>query len=373
MSGSLLILGASVRAAAQSAARLGLRAYCGDLFCDADLPDSAVGQVARSFPGDLARIAEQAPPGPWMYAGGLENYPTLVARVSRRHELLGTPPDALRKVRDPFAVRRVLSGAGLQFPECRQTDEGLAEGASWLLKHRRSSGGLRVHDWRGQSKLAGGRRWYLQRQVEGLPIGAVFVAAGGRARLLDASEQVLFGSNDRPFQYGGSIGPVELSPRDRESIVDVGQILAAEFDLKGMFGVDLVVAADGIWTIEVNPRYTASVEVLERAIGFNAVELHLAACRDARLCELGKGAVRCVGKHVVYAERSFEMTTGIVKGLLEQNRNEIWPVVADIPRAPTRIKAGQPVLTVFAEGPNTRLVQEQLRERVHALRHMFGA
>ena len=44
--------------------------------------------------------------------------------------------------------------------------------------------------------------------------------------------------------------------------------------LRGLFGVDFVLR-DGIpWPVEVNPRYTASVEVLEFAAGIRALTLH---------------------------------------------------------------------------------------------------
>ncbi|MGH7135166.1 MAG: ATP-grasp domain-containing protein [Pirellulales bacterium] len=377
---SLLILGASVRAAAQSAARAGLRPYCGDLFCDADLPNTAVGQVARSFPGDLVAIAEQAPPGPWMYTGGLENYPRLVARVSRRHELLGTGPEALRQVRNPFELERVLSAAGLLFPECRSADERIAMHGGWLLKHRRSSGGLRVLPANAPSEVRG-RGWYYQQRVDGLAMGAVYVAscgagvpparnkqAGrlhhkvpqGQAIVLGVTEQLLTGSGNRPFRYAGSVGPVELSPSQRQTVNEIGRVLAANFALRGLFGADLIFDGDRIWTIEVNPRYTASVEILERAFRFSAVALHLAACRGPPLGPIESRASRQYGKSVLYADRPWIMTAERVQALKEINRAGIWPTLADIPHAGTQVKIGQPVLTVFAEGNDRASVQAQL-------------
>lgn len=363
---SLLILGASVRAAAQSAARAGLRPYCGDLFCDADLPDTAVGQVARSFPGDLLAIAEQAPPGPWMYAGGLENYPRLVARVSRRHELLGTGEDALRQLRDPFELNRVLSAAGLLVPECRRADDRAATDAGWLLKHRRSSGGLRVLPSNAPLELRG-PGWYYQQRVDGLAMAAVYVAADGHARLLGVTEQLLTGSGNRPFKYAGSIGPVDLSPCLQQTVIEIGRVLAANFALRGLFGADLIFDGDRVWTIEVNPRYTASVEILERAFGVNAVALQLAAYRGQPLCPIESRALRQFGKSVLYADRPWTITAEFVQALKNRNRAAPWPVVADIPRAGTQIGVGQPMLTVFAEGDDRASVDARLCAQAHAL------
>jgi predicted ATP-grasp superfamily ATP-dependent carboligase len=356
---SLLILGASARAAAQAAARLGLRTYCGDLFCDADLPDNAVGQVARRFPRDLLEIAERSPTGPWLYTGGLENYPGIVTRISRRHELLGTLPEELRRVRDPFGLQALLGRAGLLFPETRRFDAGMPLEGRWLVKHRRSSGGLKVHVWSKQSLP--GRGWYSQRRVEGLPVGALYVAASGRASLLGVSEQILTRVGSRPFQYAGSIGPIELSPTQHQAVVEVGNLLAKEFDLRGLFGVDLVLAANGVWVIEVNPRYTASVEVLERAIGFNPIDVQFAACRQQRLPDGERRAARLVGKLVVYADRAQTITAETVEALLDWNRGQAWPVVADVPRAGTTVELGRPLLTVFAEADDAANVRRELR------------
>lgn len=349
---SLLILGASVRAAAQSAARTGLRPYCGDLYCDADLPDIALRQVARSFSGDLLRIAETSPPGPWMYTGGLENYPWLVERISRRHELLGTGADALRRVRDPFELGRVLGAAGLFFPECRRYEDGIMHGGGWLLKHRGSSGGQKVLLSGENTAAERGRGWYYQRRVEGLAVGAVYVATQGKARLLGVTEQLLTGSCSRPFRYAGSIGPLALTAWEDEAMRQTGDVLAAGFSLHGLFGVDFIIDHERVWVIEVNPRYTASVEVLERAFGFNAVDLHIAACHGRPLPPIESSGSPCIGKCIVYANEPCTISAEQVQALQRRNRGRPWPAVADIPRAGTQIDIGQPILTVFAEGTN---------------------
>src|SRR5262245_37896608 len=102
---SLLLIGASVRAAAGSALRAGLRPWCADLFADADL--AAVCPVQR-LPGDYPRgfiaLAKSAPPGPWLYTGGLENWPDVVAAIASERTLWGNDADVLQRVRDPALV-----------------------------------------------------------------------------------------------------------------------------------------------------------------------------------------------------------------------------------------------------------------------------
>ena len=83
-------------------------------------------------------------------------------------------------------------------------------------------------------------------------------------------------------RYAGSLGPLPLDPRRHASLTRIGEVLAREFDLRGLFGVDFIDDGAEPWPIEVNPRYTASIEVLERALSFSAVGWHVAACRVGR-------------------------------------------------------------------------------------------
>lgn len=412
MPDSLLILGASVRAAAQSAARAGLTPICGDLFGDADLPDRSVGQVARSFPSDLVRIAAEAPTTPWMYTGGLENYPRVVAAISRGRELYGNSAEVLRRVRNPFELERVVPAAGLLFAEC--VNDPPPYDGRWLRKHRRSSAGLRVEPWlrgppgggerllslplplgRGEGLLSlplpSGEGWgegrgvafgstfqatspttrdhYFQRWIEGTPLGAVYVAATGSARLLGVSKQLIAGNAQAPFRYGGSIAPTKLADDELLYLERVGNVLAESFQLRGLFGVDLISAADGLWAIEVNPRYTASVEVLERVYSMNAIAIHLAACRDGHL-PVATATVprRCWGKAVVYANCSRQVTAEMLARLRELNSSAQWPAVADLPRVGTLIERDHPAVTVFADGADQATVATELARRTAEVR-----
>ena len=64
------------------------------------------------------------------------------------------------------------------------------------------------------------------------------------------------------------------------AIRQAGRVVASELGLLGLFGIDLVIREDGVPVfLEINPRYTASVECIERAHGISAIDLHLRACR----------------------------------------------------------------------------------------------
>ena len=71
----------------------------------------------------------------------------------------------------------------------------------------------------------------------------------------------------RGFKYAGNIGPVEVAPNLRRQLVLLGSRLMTTFGLRGVIGVDFIDHADHAWVVEVNPRYPASVEVIEHATG----------------------------------------------------------------------------------------------------------
>src|SRR5437764_1402954 len=93
----LILVGASVRGAACSAAGAGYEPYSIDLFADRDL--AALGpavKIAR-YPADFLAALAEAPSAPWMYTGGLENYPRVVDRLAISRALLGNRGDVLRE------------------------------------------------------------------------------------------------------------------------------------------------------------------------------------------------------------------------------------------------------------------------------------
>lgn len=364
---SLLILGASVRAAAQSAARAGFMPICGDLFGDADLRSEHRCHVVRRYPHDLEYIAPQCPAGPWIFTGGLENQPALVGRISAGRTLYGIPPEVLRRVRAPFVLGRSLAKWGIAYPECRLPSDPPPRDGGWLVKHRRSSGGQLVRVWDAESSLPPcGRRsgWFFQRRATGVSCGAVYVAAGGEGQLIGVTEQLLTAGSSGPFRYAGSLGPWPMTARQRVELVRVGQALAAEFQLRGLFGVDLVIDGDTVWPVEINPRYTASIEVLERAMSVRTIALHISACEQGKLSDFSPPSVSTwCGKLVVYAPCDHCVSAEQSAELLRGNHGLVWPRVADIPVAGTKLRAGQPVVTVMAEAESRAALAALLFER----------
>lgn len=363
---NLTVIGASSRALAQSAARAGYQPHAIDLFTDRDLAACCSAVRISRYPQDFVAALAAAPPGPWMYTGGLENYPALLGRLARLRPLWGCGPAAVRGVRRPEALAAVAREAGCCFPGTPKVGEQA------LVKPRRGSGGLDIRFATDEERLKPPRGSYLQAHVEGEAASAVFVAARGRAVLLGATRQLLgrdFGLA-RPFLYAGSVGPLALSATCMAVLERLGALLAERFELAGLFNVDFVLARERVCVMEVNPRYSASVEVLERSSGMALVGMHAVACLDGDLPRNQRmlAGERLRGKAVVYADAD-----GVVPGALDV-LSEAWKeddgatAMADLPRLGDPLVAGQPVVTVFATGRAIDEVRRKLSERMTSVR-----
>ncbi|HEX3726699.1 MAG TPA: hypothetical protein VHV08_10675, partial [Pirellulales bacterium] len=149
MTSELTIVGASVRAAAQSAARAGFAVRSGDLFADVDLCRTCPATRVVDYPRGLASVVAGDQAGGWMYTGGLENEPELIAQMASRRRLWGNGERVLRMVRQPWNVMRALRASGLLSPEVAQCHDKIPCDGSWLRKRLRSAGGTDVSPWHG--------------------------------------------------------------------------------------------------------------------------------------------------------------------------------------------------------------------------------
>ena len=350
----LLIVGASTRAAAFSTLAAGLQPQCVDLFADADLAACCTAVSAKNYPRDLPAIAAGLAPGPWVYTGALENHAGLIAEIARQRSLYGNSAHIVEQVRDPLCLCAVLNAAGLEAIEVRLSPAGLPRDGSWLQKPLRSSGGRNVTPWDENSAWQlSNKNCYFQRFVAGRSCAAIFLAGKNFVELLGATEQILLrAQHDRgAFTYAGSCGPLLLDDQRRRTLRAIGQALAESCGLVGLFGVDYVDDGQKLWPVEVNPRYTASVEILERASSISAMAYHVAACRGEQLpFSWPSAAGKWHAKRILYAPSDIVILPDFTAYAMTQRGDPLRPLVADIPVAGSAVPAGAPIMTIFGEG-----------------------
>jgi predicted ATP-grasp superfamily ATP-dependent carboligase len=371
---SVIIAGVTTRALAASAARAGYSVTAIDAFGDSDL--SAIAEVVtmakpggeRFTPAAAAALARTMRAELTAYTSSFENHPKAVAVLAYGRRLLGNPPAVLERVRDPLALMRALQSRGLPAPVTRTTSPvGSQPRGRWLLKPRRSGGGHGTRIWRRGMAIS--RRFYLQQRIAGVPGSIVFAANGHRCFVLGLTRQLVgeaeFGATG--FRYCGSLLGSAQAPvfeREAELVAAASRIAAAmteEFGLLGLNGIDFI-ARDGVpYPIEVNPRYSASMELVERKAGLSLFEVHRRAC-ERHLPRVDVGELRQGGvsaKAVVFARRRVAVG-GLGLGVEARH-------LADVPHPGERIAKGRPICTVFAEGRASKGCYRKLVERAAAV------
>lgn len=354
----VIIVGASARSAAFSAIRAGLRPICFDQFADIDL--RAVAPVVRvdEYPNGLMAALEQYPPLPVIYTGAMENHPQVLSAIAARQPLLGNNSDIVHAVRDPLQVHEVLTGVNMPCLEVRDESDPPPADGKWLLKPRHGSGGRGIVIWDegATDSLTLQEPHYFQQKASGTRVSAVFVGTEdpGSLRYVGLTRQLMGRPdlNAGPYNWCGSVGPIIMDPGGEILVRRTGAVLAHQFGLRGIFGCDFVMenATTPLLT-EVNPRYTASVEVLEVLAETNLIHDHCQATgfempegRDARVLAAPRGAV--LGKLLLYADRDVIMPD-ISSWQLTGPFGPI-PAYADVPASGTFTAEGSPVCTVLA-------------------------
>ena len=350
---SLLICGASTRAVADSAARAGFSVTALDAFADLDQHPAvramSVVTNGHATAAALARSAMSVDAEAVVYLSPFENHPRAIARIAAGRRLWGNAPDTLRAVRDPFTLARRLRSHSFAFPRSWNDWND-----SYLVKPFRSGGGNRIRCWRGEPVP---RTSYLQEQIEGTPGSIAFVAAGGDCVPVGFSRQLVgdpaFGAAG--FRYCGNIvAPLDDSQFCRgralfDAATTVARAVTSEFGLVGLNGIDFI-ARDAVPVLlEVNPRWSSSMELSERAFATTLFQAHAAACRSGTLpsFDLISGLQRsgAFGKAIVYARQHSRIFDSAA-----------WlddPDVRDVPRSGQRFRPGQPVCSVFATAPDS--------------------
>jgi predicted ATP-grasp superfamily ATP-dependent carboligase len=407
------VVGASARAAVHSLARAGLSAWAVDQFNDRDLARVAPCALCPEggYPHALPELAARFPPGPVLYTGGLENHPHVVEELARTRELWGNPAHVLPRVRDPFALAVCLARTGFRVPRLVTPGEACPAEGRWLRKPLRSGGGLGIRFARPGEPATPDH--VFQEFADGAPMSALFV----NDALFGVTEQLIGEAwlHAGPFAYCGNVGPLPV-PREVPHLN-----VLCETGLRGVWGADFVLCAGEPVVLEVNPRYTAALEVLELATGRAALSTGGArrwSSEAAGLAELptsltplpsgrggpefeesnrshemrnsfsplpsGRGAGRVgnaepealpfVAKAVYYAPHAIRFPRSGPWDADLAAPFDPWrvPGFADIPDAGARVEPGWPVLTLFAEATSSAEARRLLQSRAAELDSLFA-
>ncbi len=388
-----VVVGFSVRALAEAVAALGRRPIAIDHFTDQDCRDLSFswyqivnwGDAVPSLrdivlqPGN--EVGRENNSSPWvLLGGGTENWPELVARLHQEFKVLGPTAEQLNQLRSHGLWRDAVAGTGISFPEThtqsphRRTalravnSRTWEDPISWLIKPMRGAGGYSIARLPenelcrlpqfSKSHRKNSSPVIYQREISGRSLGAHCVVSPNDVIFLGMTESLSAELWPGPseFIYRGSWGPIAITSQQQSQIKALCRNIYLATGCLGWLQFDFIQDEAGqLWLLEINPRWTAGMEVLFLA-GINPVEFHLAAwdqvdpssCASAgKLTDPIGSSTAQYGKAIVYADRELCLTHENLAGLHALPRENF----ADLPShdlAGQVIGVGQPFLTVRA-------------------------
>lgn len=375
---SVTLIGSSVRAAAADAKRAGYHVTAIDRYGDRDLL-SLCDRWVEYDPND--QWMSQLPPGPVVPLGGFQ-WPADDGCFGSR--LVAFPSlHQLAKLDCPAWLAAVAAECGIGFPETRYRVQGQSQpiiqsavGAplrtnQWLRKPRIHGGGVGITI--AEEASAPPPEQSLQSRLRGVPLGANFIAYARDGRhdtqLLGVFRGLTYRGNPaHPFLYGGSFGPVPLCEPVVSAIELLGQTIAEQLPLRGLFNVDLILAADGrLALIEVNPRYSASMELIPITC-LTPPALIVWHLKCYQTCDSLADEIACfvnerrhtptatvACKRIIYAKTTShpsDLRSTIQRshvGVTDRSQGTTWRY-CDLPRDEATIAVGDPICTLIVSG-----------------------
>lgn len=306
----------------------------------------------NDFHARLAKAAKSQDVNAVAYSGGFENCPDLIADLSGDFELLGNSPASLRMVRDPFRLAEVVASAGLETPQILSPGSQPDPNLRWLRKMVKSGAGLAIEPW--DQVVPDDPQYIVQRWLDGKSQSVSFIANGKDTKIFSFTEQLIgdpaFGAHG--FAYVGNLLLPQPNPSLLKKLNLLATTLTREFGLVGLNGIDFISNGEQISILEVNPRFSASMELVEDAFGVSLFEWHIAGCRGQALPEIPERQNQDVyGIATVIAKQT---------GVLPDTNEWLEKGWHAIPLPGQPVFAGYPICKVTSMGHNTEQCYKNL-------------
>ncbi len=217
----------------------------------------------------------------------------LTRKVQGRRILLGSGADAVRLAGNKLLAVRALAAAGIPVAPTYALSDLLPDAIQpWVVKPIRGAacldtrlfsshhkarawiaGAIAQQRFQGDGEDGGDGDYVLQPFIAGQACSLSLLCCHGAARLLSCNLQRV-AVRDNQFHFLGSTvnGIIDV---DGKLVSLARRIGAAMPGLWGYVGVDLILTANAVVVLEVNPRMTTSFAGLHTAIGCNPAQLVL--------------------------------------------------------------------------------------------------
>jgi len=368
------VIGFNARPIACSLSRLGAEVVVSDYWGDDDLASCCKRWVAvlNPQPGERQRTHIDRPVHEALIenflgvadgnvetvviGSGFDDHPDVLATLKRDYRVAANSIRVFRRARNRKLLKQLATNAGFRYPttiEVRSSGElenAIASmGFPAIVRPPTSGGGSGVRLIASENQLAAlakrldvdcPRPLLVQEYVRGRDYSMTIIGTEDQSQAISVQAQLIgtpTAGRNCDFVYCGNYCPVRLEA-SQSQLTQAMEDIASGLELVGYNGIDFVVDDNGeTWLLEVNPRITGTLELLEVASGMNLMGWHLRAF-EGLLPDCPLRAQPTV-KMIVYST-----VTGIVPDLSQ------FPGIVDRTPQGTLVRRGDPICTVVAEG-----------------------
>ena len=303
----IVIIAHSARALAEYASRAGYPVVTVDGFADVDtlavstqswslpLVDGEFDQ-AKFFTG-LNKLQSKFPVARVIAGAGCEPVISAIEEV-RGWQLLGNSAACVQRVCEPGSFFAALDQFSIPYPKIKFTQPSQNSG-SWLYKTPFRCGGLGISRHRGISKFSG----YWQQEQQGIPISALCLCSHGKMQLIGINRQFTCAMDAQlPYIYSGALANYKVEKLIYDKLISYVSILIEHFNLTGLCSIDMLLHADELLVLEINPRVSATFELYEYlSPDVNLIDAHIRVCEGEPLLQLNSTTEQCAYS-IVYAD-----------------------------------------------------------------------
>ncbi|OEG62655.1 MAG: hypothetical protein BHK79_02540 [Halanaerobium sp. MDAL1] len=207
--------------------------------------------------------------------------------------------------------------------------------------------------------------FYLQEFIEGESRSCQFAADSTKAEILSFTRELKATNIDQKsennFKYGGNI-LIKENEKERKIIRKFINKLTKKYSLQGINGIDYIKNEKGIFFIELNPRFTAAVELLRPIYQEELLNIYFS--NQLTTNYLKKYLQQDLAfniKAIYYAEKDFTVKKDlrdILEEIKKERINKLSSVfdlkIKDLPEIGEHFTAGEPVFTLLFKAENEK-------------------
>ena len=182
---------------------------------------------------------------------------------------LPTPKTLVLNVADGLAIVKRAIKSKLSYPVVFKPMDGVSCGGLSVVKEENAQVEKAIAKIKAESA---GKRFIIQEFVEGEAASVSLLSARGKALAISLNKQsVKVATPEAVSSYEGGAVPFN-HPLKQEAFAVAKKVVESYPGLRGYVGVDLVLAQDKPFVVDVNPRLTTSYVGLSRVADFNVAQ-----------------------------------------------------------------------------------------------------